>query len=269
LCKTHYFKRFNEQGNYLGGENFAQKSTRGNTTFTPPAAPSSTPTPSAASSAAAPPPTPEETERRKSIQERMKAFGGGAGNQVKCAVCDKTVYPNDPQIALDGVNYHKECAKCSDCKCQITLANFCKFETTLFCKTHYFKRFSEEGSYLGGDKYAQKSGVARAAAAPVSEASVPSEAAGSEAVVSEATVEAEAPTPVVNEAAVEDSQASPDVAEPSPTEEQASAPEPASTPEAASNPEVPEEPTQADAIEEPKAVAEEVTPTTVTEGEGV
>jgi hypothetical protein len=41
LCKTHYFKRFNEQGNYLGGENFAQKSSRGNTTFTPPAAPAS------------------------------------------------------------------------------------------------------------------------------------------------------------------------------------------------------------------------------------
>jgi hypothetical protein len=87
----------------------------------------------------------------------MKAFGGGAGNQVKCAVCDSAVYPNDPQITLDGIAYHKSCAKCSDCSCQITLGNFCKFGTTLFCKTHYFKRFSEEGTYLGGEKYAQKS----------------------------------------------------------------------------------------------------------------
>jgi hypothetical protein len=87
----------------------------------------------------------------------MKAFGGGAGNQVKCAVCDRAVYPNDPQITLDGIAYHKSCAKCSDCSCQITLGNFCKFGTTLFCKTHYFKRFSEEGTYLGGEKYAQKS----------------------------------------------------------------------------------------------------------------
>lgn len=90
----------------------------------------------------------------------MKAFGGGAGNQTKCAVCDRSVYPNDPQITLDGLSYHKECAKCSDCKCQISLSNFCKFEKTLFCKTHYFKRFKEEGSYLGGEKYAQKSGGA-------------------------------------------------------------------------------------------------------------
>jgi hypothetical protein len=87
----------------------------------------------------------------------MKAFGGGAGNQTKCASCTRTVYPNDPQITLDGVAYHKECAKCVDCKCQITLSNFCKSETTLYCKTHYFKRFKEEGGYIGGEKYSKAS----------------------------------------------------------------------------------------------------------------
>lgn len=87
----------------------------------------------------------------------MKAFGGAGGTQTKCATCQRSVYPNDPQIALDGVVYHKECAKCTDCNCQITLANFCKFGTTLYCKTHYFKRFKEEGGYLGDDKYAHKS----------------------------------------------------------------------------------------------------------------
>eukprot|EP00604_Paraphysomonas_vestita_P002526 CAMPEP_0174818626 /NCGR_PEP_ID=MMETSP1107-20130205/1418_1 /TAXON_ID=36770 /ORGANISM="Paraphysomonas vestita, Strain GFlagA" /LENGTH=202 /DNA_ID=CAMNT_0016030767 /DNA_START=445 /DNA_END=1053 /DNA_ORIENTATION=- len=87
----------------------------------------------------------------------MKAFGGGGSNQVKCATCQRTVYPNDPQITLDGVAYHKECAKCIDCNCQITLANFCKFGTTLYCKTHYFKHFKEEGGYLGDDKYSHKS----------------------------------------------------------------------------------------------------------------
>lgn len=29
-------------------------------------------------------------------------------------------------------------------------------KTTLLCKTHYFKRFREGGSYLGGEKFAVK-----------------------------------------------------------------------------------------------------------------
>ena len=74
----------------------------------------------------------------------------------KCPVCNKTVYPMDPQIALDGHKYHKGCAKCSDCGCQISLSNFTKCDTALLCKTHYFKRFHEEGSYVGGDKYENK-----------------------------------------------------------------------------------------------------------------
>jgi hypothetical protein len=55
----------------------------------------------------------------------------------------------DPQINLDGSYFHKACAKCTDCGCQITLANFTKNEspeeTVLLCKTHYFKRFHEGG----------------------------------------------------------------------------------------------------------------------------
>lgn len=75
----------------------------------------------------------------------------------KCGVCTKTVYPNDQQINLDGSIFHKSCAKCEDCKCQITLSNFTKNgAASLLCKTHYFKRFHEEGSYVGGDKYEHK-----------------------------------------------------------------------------------------------------------------
>ena len=40
--------------------------------------------------------------------------------------------------------------------CQISLSNFTKCDTVLYCKTHYFKRFHEEGSYLGGDKFENK-----------------------------------------------------------------------------------------------------------------
>ena len=32
----------------------------------------------------------------------------------------------DKHINLDGSKYHSGCAKCVDCKCQISLSNFCK-----------------------------------------------------------------------------------------------------------------------------------------------
>ena len=79
---------------------------------------------------------------------------------AKCKVCSKSVYPMDPQINLDGIKFHKPCAKCSDCGCQITVSNFTKNEsgdqTVLLCKIYYFKRFHEGGSYLGGDKFKVK-----------------------------------------------------------------------------------------------------------------
>ena len=78
----------------------------------------------------------------------------------KCRICKKSVYPMDPQINIDGGIFHKSCAKCADCNCQITLANFVKTEngddTILLCKTHHLKRFHEQGSYLGADKFKVK-----------------------------------------------------------------------------------------------------------------
>jgi hypothetical protein len=66
----------------------------------------------------------------------------------------------DPQINLDGALFHKPCAKCADCNCQITISNFTKGEVDgqliLLCKTHYFKRFKEGGSYVGGEKFQVK-----------------------------------------------------------------------------------------------------------------
>lgn len=80
---------------------------------------------------------------------------------TRCKICSKTIYPMDPQINLDGSKFHKTCAKCGECGCQITLSNFTKNEsndqTMLLCKIHYFKRFHEGGSYVGGDKYRTKS----------------------------------------------------------------------------------------------------------------
>ena len=58
----------------------------------------------------------------------------------------------DPHINLDGSMFHKHCAKCKDCNCQITLSNFNKhemgIETYLLCKTHFFSRFNEVSQFL-------------------------------------------------------------------------------------------------------------------------
>jgi len=79
---------------------------------------------------------------------------------AKCRICKKSVYPMDPQINLDGGLFHKPCAKCADCNCQITLSNFVKVDngddTLLLCKTHSLQRFHEKGSYLGAEKFKVK-----------------------------------------------------------------------------------------------------------------
>jgi len=95
------------------------------------------------------------TSSTGSVKDRMKAFSAAGNTGAKCKPCGKTVYPADPQITLDGAKFHKSCAKCADCSCQISLANFTKCEDELLCKTHYFQRFHENNSYVGGDKFAK------------------------------------------------------------------------------------------------------------------
>ena len=81
------------------------------------------------------------------------------GVSDKCPCCQKTIYPMDKHINLDGTKYHTECAKCTDCKCQINLKNFTRTPdpSILVCKTHYFRRFHEENSYVGGEKFQKTS----------------------------------------------------------------------------------------------------------------
>jgi hypothetical protein len=61
-------------------------------------------------------------------------------NIEKCNNCRKTVYPADPKINFDGETYHKGCAKCFDCGCQLTLRNFARElvngEKVLLCRAH-------------------------------------------------------------------------------------------------------------------------------------
>ena len=85
----------------------------------------------------------------------------------KCGLCQKAVYPNDSHLNLDSQQYHTGCAKCADCRCQITLSNFCKSGNLLLCKTHYYERFSVKGSYAGSEKYKKASTANSAPVVPV------------------------------------------------------------------------------------------------------
>jgi len=124
LCKTHYFARFNKGEGYSGGEKYQGKTKETNGKLSG---------------------SPLTTNKSSTL----------------CKICTKSVYPVDPQINLDGTLFHKTCAKCGDCSCQIGLDNFAAVNTpdefVLLCKTHYSKRFSETGgSYPGGEKYTVK-----------------------------------------------------------------------------------------------------------------
>jgi hypothetical protein len=102
------------------------------------------------------------------------------------------VYANDAQLNLDGVLFHKPCAKCQDCGCQLSLSNYTSSclpkgghanggdgdggggeagsdsssggssasssggSMLLVCKTHYFERFHRDGEYAGGENFKKK-----------------------------------------------------------------------------------------------------------------
>ncbi|KAK4761280.1 hypothetical protein SAY87_006173 [Trapa incisa] len=68
------------------------------------------------------------------------------GTQLKCKVCEKTVYPVE-QLSADGVAYHKACFKCSHCKGTLMLSSYSSMEGVLYCKPHFEQLFKESGNF--------------------------------------------------------------------------------------------------------------------------
>ena len=182
----------------------------------------------------------------------------------KCVACNKGIYPMDPKINLDGSVYHMTCAKCSECNCQITLANFTKVGGGLMCKTHYMKSFKESGGkYLSkapttpADRKIEPSSavnatsVAGSAVAPAKPTAweVPSLPGSSQPGVPVRPAVAAAPNP--KERVETHPPAKPSAAAAVDDEEE-------SSPEAEeSSPEVEAEPVSAQFFEEPSSAAEE------------
>lgn len=89
-----------------------------------------------------------------------------AATGVKCGSCEKTVYPHEPNLALDGRVFHAACAKCKDCGKLLNLSNVFKStdfiqESFLLCKRHYEERFlrAPNASYKGGWERSEKEGI--------------------------------------------------------------------------------------------------------------
>ena len=83
--------------------------------------------------------------------------GGGGESQQKCGVCMKTIYANVTKLVIDAMKFHRACAKCSTCQCQLTLGNFATADDLLLCKTHLLESFARAGGKYAGDTRFQKS----------------------------------------------------------------------------------------------------------------
>ncbi|KAL0491757.1 cyclase-associated protein 1 [Acrasis kona] len=76
------------------------------------------------------------------------------GTKEKCAVCTKSVYPDD-RIVVDNKLMHATCFRCTKCNTRLTLGNFTALEGTPYCKPHFKEAFKLKGKYDFGGKTAE------------------------------------------------------------------------------------------------------------------
>lgn len=113
-------------------------------------------------------------------------FGGGN----KCAVCQKTVYPQE-EVAFDSKFYHKECFKCSICDKTIDgVSKAGSMDGKVSHRNCFQKQMQTSGGKYGGEKV-----VAGVKAANVAANQTPAPAAAAAAPVVEKK-EKEEPKPV-------------------------------------------------------------------------
>ena len=66
-------------------------------------------------------------------------------NQIypKCKLCKALIYPTDPTINFGAIKLHKNCSKCTTCKCNIDQSNYYTMSdshmTCKSCNLHFRK----------------------------------------------------------------------------------------------------------------------------------
>ncbi|KAL9231035.1 hypothetical protein vseg_006306 [Gypsophila vaccaria] len=68
------------------------------------------------------------------------------GTLDKCKACDKAVYVVD-MVSTDGVPYHKNCFKCSQCNGKLVMGRFSSLDGVLYCMPHFEQEFKKTGTY--------------------------------------------------------------------------------------------------------------------------
>ncbi|KAK1353330.1 LIM domain-containing protein PLIM2c [Heracleum sosnowskyi] len=66
------------------------------------------------------------------------------GTTQKCKACDKTVYFVE-MVSADGIPYHQNCFRCSNCNGKLSISTYHSLEGTLFCKPHFEQHTKENG----------------------------------------------------------------------------------------------------------------------------
>lgn len=66
-----------------------------------------------------------------------------------CSSCSKTLYPME-RMEVNGLAMHKNCFRCSHCRCNLRLGNYTVSCGKLFCGPHYKQLFLIKGNYDEG-----------------------------------------------------------------------------------------------------------------------
>lgn len=131
----------------------------------------------------------------------------------KCGKCNKSIYYNDPQLAIGGQHYHKSCARCEVCNGYLSIKNYSTSGDRLLCKTHFKEEFSSGGGkYAGDEKFKQSASRSFDITSVASGDSLASSTKAAEPVSKESTAaaeEKEAKVSVTDESAKEASEAVP------------------------------------------------------------
>lgn len=70
-------------------------------------------------------------------------------NNEKCVACGKTAYPLERAVA-SGKVFHKNCFKCSVCKCVLKVIDYAHLDGIFYCQTHFQQLFLMNGDYKSG-----------------------------------------------------------------------------------------------------------------------
>ncbi|KAK4478896.1 hypothetical protein RD792_014402 [Penstemon davidsonii] len=73
------------------------------------------------------------------------------GTTQKCKACDKTVHFVE-MMSADGVPFHKNCFKCSECNGRLAMSNYSAVDGKLYCKAHFEQVLKETATAAGSGK---------------------------------------------------------------------------------------------------------------------